>query len=243
MKKISPYFIAFAFVALTAAGASRYINGTAIPQNATLVTTTGSQTVTLGAVTAAATGSSDGVTGTGGSTAGTSGVVGVAGSGGGYALEAQGDETSPVYGALRLLPQDTAPTTCALGDVYVNASSGTPFICTSTLPVWTSFSNQGTKATVAAAGTNQATGTALTAADNWVRVTGADGTKGVTLPSGSGQRCIRMRNVSNTSDLNVYGHNSDNDTIEGGAADAVFVLKAAAAAVFCSSNGTDWLTY
>lgn len=43
---------AFAFVILTAAGASRYVNGTEIPNAVTLLYSSGSQAATLGAVTA-----------------------------------------------------------------------------------------------------------------------------------------------------------------------------------------------
>jgi hypothetical protein len=54
-RKIDPFYavlVAVAFVVLTAAGASRYVNGTEIPQAVTLLYSTGSQAAAFGAVTA-----------------------------------------------------------------------------------------------------------------------------------------------------------------------------------------------
>ncbi len=48
----------------------------------------------------------------------------------GRGLVIQGDTTSPVNAAFRLVPQDTQPTTGAVGDLYVKTSDGTLNICT-----------------------------------------------------------------------------------------------------------------
>jgi hypothetical protein len=53
-----------------------------------------------------------------------SGVIGSGGSTG-YGVEAIADATSPVRSALRLVPQDTDPTTALQGDLYVNSSDST----------------------------------------------------------------------------------------------------------------------
>lgn len=71
-----------AFVTLTAAGASRFINGTEIPQSVTLLYSTGSQAATLGAVTATSVASSGAMSGTTGTFTGAvavSGALGVTG--------------------------------------------------------------------------------------------------------------------------------------------------------------------
>ena len=74
------------------------------------------------------------------------GVLGVGDTGGagvrgfslvGYGLVAQGDGSSPAFAAFRIIPQDTAPTTGAIGDCYVS-TAGILFICTNSVgPVWT----------------------------------------------------------------------------------------------------------
>lgn len=103
----------------------------------------------------------------------------------------------------------------------------------------------GTLSTVAAAGTNQATATAIAAGSVWVTVTASDGTKGVTLPTGSTATCVRIMSqpVLVTSVLNVYGHNSDNDTINGAAADAVYAQIAGSSLTYCTADGVAWFSY
>jgi hypothetical protein len=116
------------------------------------------------------------------------------------------------------------------------ADDGTAWECTAT---------RGLAATVAAAGTNQATGTALTSVNMnaVVNVTGADGTVGITLPTGALSGCIEVFSSAITSALKVYGHNSDDDTIAGGAADAVFAQTARTKVRYCTVDGIAWLTY
>lgn len=130
-----------------------------------------------------------------------------------------------------LLPPD--------GEIDCVASSTTAFRCQT--------SSLSSRATVAAAGTNQATGTALTSVNinAGVTVTGANGTKAITLPTGSDIGCINIMSQTTgaTNVLNVYGHNSDNDTINGAAADAVYVQMAGTSLTYCTTNGVAWFTY
>lgn len=163
----------------------------------------------------------------------------------GFALGIYPDTTSPTFAAVRWSPQDAQPTGAhAVGDMYVT-TAGVHKSCTvaGTPGTWQSVSNTGTLSTVAAAGTNQATATSLGVAADWVTVTAADGTRGATLPTGSVARCVRVMNRVNASVLNMYGDNGENDTINGGAADAVFAQAGGTSLVYCTSNGTDWLTY
>lgn len=103
----------------------------------------------------------------------------------------------------------------------------------------------GTLSAVAAAGTTQADATAIPAGAVWVTVSASDGTKGVTLPTGSAVTCVRVMSqvtaAANT--LKVYGHNSDNDTINGAAADAAYVQMAGTALTYCTPDGIAWKTY
>ncbi len=118
--------------------------------------------------------------------------------------------------------------------------------CTAyTTTAWRCTSGWGAKATVAAAGDTIADGTALTSVNmnSEVTVTGADDTKAITLPTGSLPGCIRIMTSASAKTLDVFGNNSDNDTIAGGAADAVFVMAARTSIKFCTANGVDWLTY
>lgn len=102
---------------------------------------------------------------------------------------------------------------------------------------------RGTLSTVAAAGTNQATATAIAAGSVWVTVTAANGTTAVTLPTGSTSTCVRIMSQVVGSNLNVFGHNSDNDTINGGSADAVYAQLGGTALDYCTADGVAWFTY
>jgi len=110
---------------------------------------------------------------------------------------------------------------------------------------WACLSTPGGQATVAAAGTTQATSTALASVNMnaEVVVTGANGTAGITLLTGALPGCISVYSSAITSALNVFGHNSDDDTIAGAAADAVFVQTARTRVKYCTVNGVAWLTY
>lgn len=161
-----------------------------------------------------------------------------------YSLGLACDTTSPVKACASITPQNADPTAAAIGDLYVY-TGGIPRVAIATTPVFVSVSNLGTKSTVAAAGTDQATATALAAGSDWVTVTAADAAKGVTLPTGAIATCVRIMSqvtaAANT--LSVYGHNSDNDTINGAAADAAYVQMAGTSLVYCTADGTAWFTY
>lgn len=159
-----------------------------------------------------------------------------------YSLGLACDTTSPVKACVSITPQNADPTAAAVGDVYVY-TGGIPRAAIATTPVFVSISNLGTKSTVAAAGNNQATATAMAATADWVTVTGVDGTKGITLPSGSVQACVRVMSQDVTNVLFVYGHNSDNDTINGAAADASYTHAIGTSLVYCTADGTAWFTY
>jgi hypothetical protein len=80
-----------------------------------------------------------GVQGT--STSGSSGIgVHAVNTSGGYAFAIQTDATSPVRGALNISTQDTAPTTCIIGDLYMT-SAGKLRACTAT-NAWTTVGDQ-----------------------------------------------------------------------------------------------------
>jgi hypothetical protein len=80
-----------------------------------------------------------GVQGT--STSGGSGIgVHAVNTSGGYAFAIQTDATSPVRGALNISTQDTAPTTCIIGDLYMT-SAGKLRACTAT-NAWTTVGDQ-----------------------------------------------------------------------------------------------------
>lgn len=120
-----------------------------------------------------------------------------------------------------------------------------------TTTAWHCTYIMGARSTVAGAGTNQATGTALASATmgTSVAVTAADATVAVTLPTGGSSTtyipgCINIQSTvnTNTAYLPVFGNNSDNDTINGAAADAVFTMGAGASVTFCTIDGVAWLT-
>ncbi len=169
------------------------------------------------------------------------------GSAGGYALMVGGDNSSPVKASIHIDTPDAQPTGANLvGDFYVtNTGTLTTVSAAGTPATWKSVSNSGILSTVAAAGTNQATATALAASADWVTVTAANGTTAITLPTGAVADCVRVMSqvILETSVLNVFGHNSDNDTINGGAADAVYAQKPGTSLVYCTADGTNWFTY
>ncbi len=103
----------------------------------------------------------------------------------------------------------------------------------------------GTLSSVNAAGTGQSDGTAIAAGAVWVTVPNANGTLAVTLPTGSVATCVKImaQSATITNTLKVYGNNSDNDTINGGIADAVYVQLAGTSLTYCTANGVAWFTY
>lgn len=124
--------------------------------------------------------------------------------------------------------------------------------CTAfTTTAWHCIYTPGSRSTVAAAGTNQATCTQLASATmgSNVAVTAADATKAVCLPTGGSAStyipaCLTIQSTvnTNTAYLPVFGSASDDDTINGAAADAVYTMGAGARVTFCTIDGVAWLT-
>lgn len=156
-------------------------------------------------------------------------------------------------------PLDAGNDTLAVNDLaalsadtgYAIGPKGTLDCTAYTTTAWHCVYIMGARSTVATAGTNQATGTALASATmgSRVAVTGADATTAVTLPTGGSAStytpgCISIQSTvnTNTAYLPVFGNNSDNDTINGAAADAVFTMGAGADVTFCTIDGVAWLT-
>lgn len=90
----------------------------------------------------------------------------------------------------------------------------------------------------AAAGTNQATATALTAQVN--AVTAADGTKGVALPSTEVAKSVFVINTVSTLGLKVYPANGSGDAINALSADSAFTLGAGQSAWFVATSNSQW---
>jgi hypothetical protein len=161
--------------------------------------------------------------------------------------------------ALIVYPLDAGDDTLAVNDLAaLSADVGVAIGPLSTLDcaaytttAWHCVYTPGSRSTVAAAGTNQATCTALGSATmgSRVAVTGANATTAVCLPTGGSAStyipmCINIQSTvnTNTAYLPVFGNNSDNDTINGAAADAVYTMGAGASVTFCTIDGVAWLT-
>ncbi len=105
----------------------------------------------------------------------------------------------------------------------------------------------GAKAAVVPTGSTQANGTNLTSvnANSIVTVSGANGTKAITLPTSALPMCIRINSqvtgASNT--LAVFGHASDSDTINGATGASGYVQMAGTTINYCAADGATWLTY
>jgi hypothetical protein len=94
----------------------------------------------------------------------------------------------------------------------------------------------------AAAGTNQATGTALSAGFNWV--TAADATKGVALPTGVAGLVVIVKNddTANAA-LKVYSANDGNSAaINAVASGTAYSMAAKTACMFVAYSATQWFS-
>lgn len=98
------------------------------------------------------------------------------------------------------------------------------------------FSDLLANATIAAAGSSQATGTLLTAMTNLV--TAADGTKAVVLPPARPEMSLRVVNTVAGDDLPVYP--AVNDNINSLADDAAFTVPGGQSAIFDSDIDGHW---
>lgn len=164
--------------------------------------------------------------------------------GGGYPMVVNPDTTSPATPHVSWTPQ-SVPSASSDGDMTV-ATGSVMRLHAGASGRWAAARFGCTRETAAAAGSTQADATALSATSDCHSVTGADGTKGVTLPqtaTGGSFYCHSIMSQVVGSNLKVYGHNSDNDTINGGAADAVYVQLGGTTIDYCTTNGTDWTTY
>lgn len=95
----------------------------------------------------------------------------------------------------------------------------------------------------ATAGTTQtqAGATALTKTFN--KVTTGNANDGVALPGGLQPMCVMVSNISANA-LKVYGANADNDTIDGGSADASVTQAASAKSIwYCTTDGVAWTSF
>lgn len=90
--------------------------------------------------------------------------------------------------------------------------------------------------TLAAAGTNQATATAIS--DQLTAVTAADGTKGVKLPTAEDGELRFVINTDASSALKVYPNTSG--TINGGSANAAVSIGPGQMGVFVGTSTTAW---
>lgn len=91
-------------------------------------------------------------------------------------------------------------------------------------------------ATVASAGSAQGDAAALTGKTN--NVTGADGTKGVILPSVGIGETIEVYNAVATNGLKIYPPTSG--TINGGSANAAITIEGKTTALVKNLDGTNW---
>ena len=116
---------------------------------------------------------------------------------------------------------------------------------------WHCVYTPGSRSSVSAAGTNQATCTQLASATigSRIAVNAADATKAVCLPTGGSSStyvpaCLTIQSTvnTNTAYLPVFGSASDDDTINNAAADSVYTMGAGASVTFCTIDGEAWLT-
>lgn len=89
---------------------------------------------------------------------------------------------------------------------------------------------------VAATGTNQATGAALS--DCVTSVTAADGTKAVVLPAASAGRLMVVYNSVATNGLPIFPATSG--TINGGSANAAITIEGKTLAILVGIDSTNW---
>ena len=95
-----------------------------------------------------------------------------------------------------------------------------------------------TRATVGAAGSNQGDATAITT-QGFVKVTGADATKGVKLPAAAVGKLVLVKNSANAV-LKVYP--GTDDAINALSANAELSMAAYTSALFVADDATTWFT-
>lgn len=120
------------------------------------------------------------------------------------------------------------------GQTFTTATLTSPVI---TNPTITGASSTSTVTAVAAAGTNQATGGALSANAMNV-VSAADGTKGVTLPTAVAGKTLRVYSSVAANGLPVYP--ASGGTINSGSVDASVTIEGQTLAIFEATTATNW---
>ena len=157
--------------------------------------------------------------------------------------------TGPVAGALterfRILNNGAwsigtgGTATGTTGQLLVSTGPSTPPSWTSTLsaPLTGTFFNGSVSATVSAAGTTQATGTALTSSVNVITTSTAGTGLGVVLPTGTPGMLVTVINVSANA-INVYP--ATGAQIDSLAINTSFPLGIAAKLEFIAISGTQW---
>lgn len=95
----------------------------------------------------------------------------------------------------------------------------------------------------ATAGTTQTQVGATVLSKTLNKVTTGNANDGVALPAGTGAMCLMISNISANA-LKVYGNNSDDDTIDGGSADASVTQAASTKSIwYCTTNGIAWTSF
>lgn len=157
------------------------------------------------------------------------------------AMASGASTANEVINGINLVNTPTPGTAIASNAVILDASANVTGInnLTVTGTVTGSFSGTGLTpvATVAATGTNQATGAPVTT--GITIVTGADGTVAVTLPTpGVGAKCVIINTAGST--LNIYP--AVGGTISYGSANAVQTLATHKQMEFYATSATQWYT-
>lgn len=140
-----------------------------------------------------------------------------------------------VDGHDRAGPTANRPSNMEPGMTYMDTDLGVLYA--QTLTGLKSVSGHMAVNTVAAAGTNQGTAAALSAGGS-NSVTGADGTKGVVLPTNSKTDFVMVYNTSAVSTLKVYA--AGTNTINGGSAGGFVVVEPLTLATFLALDNTNW---
>ena len=97
--------------------------------------------------------------------------------------------------------------------------------------------------TVAAAGSNQGSATAITATTPLVLVTGADGSKGVKLPALSAVPTGTILIIANTAAAVLKVYPASGDKVLPLADDADFTMAASTTAICVAADATQWIGF
>lgn len=177
----------------------------------------------------------------------------IEGTGSGYGVHATGvngealylvcDSTSPAKACMFMTPQDAQPSAAAVvGNMYLTSAGRLRIIQTAGTPGTAVGQLQDDFGAITAGGTQTQAG-ATACNTSFCKVTTSVANDGVTLRAGTEPGCQMISNISANA-LRVYGHNSDNDTIDGGSADVHVTQAASAKSVwYCTTNGVAWTSF